>query len=214
MEMVANAADAQGMSPQDFADTVLGGRIPQGRVGQSDEVARTSCLLPPKLPDSPTPARYSSTAAWRRRSDQPKQEQRNAPTCPEIEWTEDALQLRQFVFDYWGENKRAPNLAAMHAGTGIERRRLMGGAQASAAGIVFVIDEASPNCDILKAPPFSAFPSQVEMYLDGEFHSYIGCAHEGIGVSWTPYFRGREVSCGLTTLTRWSPLPWCRRTSS
>ena len=31
---------------------------------------------------------------------------------PEIEWTEDALELRQFVFDYWGENRRAPNLAS------------------------------------------------------------------------------------------------------
>jgi len=41
MEMVANAADAQGMSPQEFADSVLGGRIPQGRVGRADEVART-----------------------------------------------------------------------------------------------------------------------------------------------------------------------------
>lgn len=41
MEMVANAAEAQGMSPKEFADTVLGGRIPQGRVGQSEEVART-----------------------------------------------------------------------------------------------------------------------------------------------------------------------------
>ncbi len=112
---------------------------------------------------------------------------------PEIEWTEDALELRQFVFDYWGENKRAPNLAAMHAGTGIQRRRLMEALKLLQLGIVFVIDETSPNCDILKAPPFSAFPSQVEMFVDGEFHSYIGCAHEGIGVSWTPYFRGKEV---------------------
>lgn len=41
LEMVANAADAQGMTPQEFADKVLGGRIPHGRVGQPDEVART-----------------------------------------------------------------------------------------------------------------------------------------------------------------------------
>lgn len=41
MEMVAKAADAQGQSPQEFADRVLGGRIPQGRVGRADEVART-----------------------------------------------------------------------------------------------------------------------------------------------------------------------------
>ncbi|MCY3635717.1 MAG: SDR family oxidoreductase [bacterium] len=41
MEMVANAAAAQEMSPQEFADSVLGGRIPQGRVGRADEVART-----------------------------------------------------------------------------------------------------------------------------------------------------------------------------
>ena len=30
MEMVANAAAAQEMSPQEFADSVLGGRIPPG----------------------------------------------------------------------------------------------------------------------------------------------------------------------------------------
>ena len=41
MEMVANAAESQGLSPREFADKVLGGRIPQGRVGRADEVART-----------------------------------------------------------------------------------------------------------------------------------------------------------------------------
>ena len=41
MEMVANAAEAEGLSPQVFADKVLGDRIPQGRVGRAEEVART-----------------------------------------------------------------------------------------------------------------------------------------------------------------------------
>ena len=41
MEMVADAAETQGRSPQEFADAVIGGRIPQGRVGRADEVARS-----------------------------------------------------------------------------------------------------------------------------------------------------------------------------
>ena len=41
MEMVANAAETEGVSPQVFADKVLGDRIPQGRVGRAEEVART-----------------------------------------------------------------------------------------------------------------------------------------------------------------------------
>ena len=60
-------------------------------------------------------------------------------------------------------------------------------------GIVMVVDQDSPNCDILKIPPYSAFPSQVEMYIDDRFHSFIGCAHEAIAVSKMPHFAGQEV---------------------
>jgi len=77
-------------------------------------------------------------------------------------------------------------------------------------GIVVVVDQDSPNCDILKAPPYSAFPSQVEMYVDDKFHSFIGCAHEAVAVSNMPAFFGREVrlesycACCLKPITFWS----------
>ena len=77
-------------------------------------------------------------------------------------------------------------------------------------GIVVVVDQDSPNCDILKAPPYSAFPSQVEMYVDDEFHSFIGCAHEAVAVSNMPHFHGKEVrlesycACCLEPITLWS----------
>jgi len=112
---------------------------------------------------------------------------------PSFEWSDEALRLRQFIFEFWGEERRAPNLRQMHEATGIERRTLLQELKRLQLGIVLVIDEESPNCDILKAPPFSAFPSQVEMYIDDEFHSFIGCAHEAVAVSNTPFFRDKEV---------------------
>jgi hypothetical protein len=112
---------------------------------------------------------------------------------PPFEWTDEALELRGFLFDFWCDNGRAPNLRQMHEGTGFDRRTLVQTLKLLQLGIVIVADDESPNCDILKAPPFSAFPSQVEMYLDGRFHSFIGCAHEAVAVSNTPKFRGREV---------------------
>ena len=50
-------------------------------------------------------------------------------------------------------------------------------------GIVITVDEDTHNCNLLKAPPFSSFPSQVELYIDDKFHSYIGCASEAMAVS-------------------------------
>ena len=60
-------------------------------------------------------------------------------------------------------------------------------------GIVMVVDQDSPNCDILKIAAVLAFPSQVEMYIDDRFHSFIGCAHEAVAVSKMPHFAGKEV---------------------
>ena len=81
----------------------------------------------------------------------------------------------------------------MHEGTGLSRRDIIQALKLLQTGIVVVVDQDSPNCDILKAPPYSAFPSQVEMYIDDKFHSFIGCAHEAVAVSNMPEFQGIEV---------------------
>ncbi|MGD0045069.1 MAG: organomercurial lyase, partial [Isosphaeraceae bacterium] len=58
-----------------------------------------------------------------------------------------------------------------------------------------------------KAPPFSSFPSQAELYIDGEFHSYIGCASEAMAVSNMPPFQDKECriesfcACCLAPIT-------------
>ncbi|GMU79572.1 MAG: hypothetical protein AMXMBFR46_23620 [Acidimicrobiia bacterium] len=127
-----------------------------------------------------------------------------------MEWSERALAVRQFVFDYWAEQRRGPNLRAVHEGTGLSRRDIVQAYKELQTGIVVVVDQDSPNCDLLKIPPYSAFPSQVEMHLDGEFHSFIGCAHEAVAVSKMPHFAARELrlesycACCLEPIRFWS----------
>ena len=133
-----------------------------------------------------------------------------AQYVPRLEWSERALQARQFIFDFWAETGRGPNLRQAHEGTGMSRRDLVQAYKELQTGIVMVVDQDSPNCDILKIPPFSAFPSQVEMYIDDVFHSFIGCAHEAVAVSKMPHFAGKEVrlesycACCLAPITFWS----------
>jgi len=133
-----------------------------------------------------------------------------AQYVPKLEWSERALLARQFIFDFWAEHGRGPNLRQAHEGTGLSRRDLVQAYKELQTGIVMVVDQDSPNCDILKIPPYSAFPSQVEMYIDDKFHSFIGCAHEAVAVSKMPHFAGIEVrlesycACCLAPITFWS----------
>jgi len=133
-----------------------------------------------------------------------------AQYVPMFEFTEDSLLLRKFIFDYWADTGRGPNLRNMHEGTGLSRRAIVQALKQLQTGIVVVVDQDSPNCDILKAPPYSAFPSQVELFVDDKFHSYIGCAHEAVAVSNMPAFFGKEVrlesycACCLEPIRFWS----------
>jgi len=119
--------------------------------------------------------------------------QRWPSTFPSSSGPRISLLLRKFIFDFWAKTGRAPNLRQMHEGTDLTRRSIIQALKLLQTGIVVVVDQDSPNCDILKAPPYSAFPSQVEMYIDDKFHSFIGCAHEAVAVSNMPDFKGIEV---------------------
>lgn len=112
---------------------------------------------------------------------------------PKIEWTEDALRVRQHIFEFWAEHKRAPNLREVHESLDLDRRRIIQAYKLLQLGIVITCDEDTQSCNLLKAPPFSSYPSQVEAWVDGEFHSYAGCASESIAFSHMPPFKGKEV---------------------
>jgi hypothetical protein len=112
---------------------------------------------------------------------------------PKIEWTEDTLRVRQHIFEFWAEQKRAPNLREVHEALDLDRRAIIQAYKALQLGIVITVDENTQNANLLKAPPFSSYPSQVEVYVDDEFHSYAGCASESIAISHMPPFEDRDV---------------------
>jgi len=112
---------------------------------------------------------------------------------PEFQFGDDALRLRQFIYQYWCDNGHWPNLRAAHEGTGLSREQILQAYRQLDLGIICVVDHDSQNCNLLKAQPFSSFPSQVEVHLDGRFHCYAGCAMESMAISMMPPFAGKEV---------------------
>ena len=110
-----------------------------------------------------------------------------------IEWTEDALALRQSVYEHWCRHGVGPNLLDVHRATGLDRRRIIQAYKQLQLGIICVVTEDTQNINLLKFQPFSSFPSQVKSFVDGEFHSYVGCAMESMAFSKMPPFAGREV---------------------
>ena len=112
---------------------------------------------------------------------------------PEFQFADDALRLRQFIYQYWCDTGHGPNLRAAHEGTGLSREQILQAYRQLDLGIICVVDHDSQNCNLLKAQPFSSFPSQVEVHLDGRFHCYAGCAMESMAISMMPPFAGKEV---------------------
>ena len=112
---------------------------------------------------------------------------------PEFQFGEDALKLRQFIYQYWCDHGHGPNLRAAHEGTGLSREQILQSYRQLDLGIICVVDHDSQNCNLLKTQPFSSFPSQVEVHLDGRFHCYAGCAMESMAISKMPPFAGKEI---------------------
>ena len=113
---------------------------------------------------------------------------------PAFDFSDPAKALRQFVYDFWCEHGHGPNLRAVHEGTGLDRRTIVQGYKELQLGIICVVDQDSVNCNLLKFQPFSSFPSQVEVWIDGRFHSYAGCALESVAISKMPPFAGKELT--------------------
>lgn len=113
---------------------------------------------------------------------------------PPFEFSEEAKRLRQFVYEHWCEHGRGPNLRAAHEGTGLDRRQIVQAYKELQLGIICVVDQDAQNVNLLKFQPFSSYPSQVEVWLDGAFHSYAGCALESVAISKMPPFAGKELT--------------------
>lgn len=114
---------------------------------------------------------------------------------PEFEWTDDALRLRRFLFDFWFEKRRPPNLLDAHRALGLERRAIEAAYQLLELGRNCTVDQRTQNYNLLKAPPFASFPTLYPMFTDDEFHSFAGCAHEALGMSNAPQVRDVTLRC-------------------
>jgi hypothetical protein len=112
---------------------------------------------------------------------------------PEFQFGDDALKLRQFLYEYWAEHGRGPNLRAAHEGTDLSRERIIEALKQLDLGIICVVDHDTQNYNLLKLQPFSSFPSQVEVHIEGRFHCYAGCAMESMAISRMPPFAGKEI---------------------
>src|SRR5262245_54650860 len=111
-----------------------------------------------------------------------------------FEFSDTAKQLRQFVYEFWCEHGRGPNLRAASEGTGLDRRTILQAYKELQLGIICVVDQDSQNGNLIKFQPFSSFPSQVEVWIDGRFHSYAGCAMESIAISRMPPFEDLDLT--------------------
>jgi len=112
---------------------------------------------------------------------------------PEFRFSDDALKVRQFLYEYWCAYGHGPNLRAANEATGLPRQRLLDAYRELDLGLICTIDQTTQNASILKLQPFSSYPSQVEVHIDGRFHCYAGCAMESIAISKMPPFAAKEV---------------------
>ena len=113
---------------------------------------------------------------------------------PVFQFSDNALKLRQFVYEHWCEHGRGPTLLDVHRATGLARRQAQQAYKELQLGTIVVVDQDSSNASLLKCQPFSSFPSQVEVWIDGRFHSYAGCALESVAISKMPPFQGAELT--------------------
>jgi len=112
---------------------------------------------------------------------------------PEFRFGDDALRVRQFVYEHWCAHGRGPNLRTVHAATGLSRERIIAAYRELELGIMCTVHPRTQNSNLLKAPPFSSYPTQAEIHVDGRFHCWAGCAMESLAACMMPPFAGREV---------------------
>ena len=79
---------------------------------------------------------------------------------PNFSFSEDAIKVRQFLYEFWCANGAGPNLRDTHEATGLSRRGIMQAYRELDLGVMIVIDQETENVNMLKCMPFSAFPAR------------------------------------------------------
>src|SRR5439155_26687854 len=98
-----------------------------------------------------------------------------------------------FPYAQWGAHGRGPNPRTVHAATGLSREQIIAAYRELELGIMCTVHPRTQNSNLLKAPPFSSYPTQAEIHVDGRFHCWAGCAMESLAACMMPPFAGREV---------------------
>ncbi|HZP43172.1 MAG TPA: organomercurial lyase [Candidatus Binatia bacterium] len=112
---------------------------------------------------------------------------------PEFVFGADALKVRQFLYEHWCAHGTAPNLRTVHEATGLARERIVAAYRELDLGVMCVVDLDTQNANVLKAPPFSSYPTQAAVHLGGRFHCWAGCAMEALAIGRMPPFAGKEL---------------------
>jgi hypothetical protein len=117
-----------------------------------------------------------------------------AQNVPAFQFSDDAKRVRQVIYEHWCAHGHAPNLREVHAATGLGRERLLEVYRELDLGLILTLEPSTTNGAILKCQPFSSYPSQVAVHLDGRFHCWAGCAMESVAISKMPPFAGRTLA--------------------
>src|SRR5450631_2770476 len=110
------------------------------------------------------------------------------------EWSDEALRLRQFVLEHWCENGHGPNLRDVHEAIGLTRRQAVLAYRQLQLGICCSMDLFSQNANVYRFMPFASFSTQVKSFVDGQFHSFVGCAMETLSFSKLPPFANKALT--------------------
>lgn len=116
-----------------------------------------------------------------------------AQHVPAFQFSDDALRVRQTIYEHWCAYGRGPNLREVHAATGLARLRLLEVYRELDLGLILTLHQETQNGAILKCQPFSSFPSQTAVHVDGRFHCWAGCAMESMAISLMPPFAGTTL---------------------
>jgi hypothetical protein len=112
---------------------------------------------------------------------------------PAFEYGENALKVRKFLYDFWSTKGHGPNLRDTHEGVGLSREEIVEAFKELNFGEI-VFDLTTQNLCMIKCPPYSAVTTQVQVWVEGRFFAYCGCAMESVGISRTPNMNDREIT--------------------
>jgi Alkylmercury lyase len=77
--------------------------------------------------------------------------------------------------------------------SGLERGQLRRVLLDLQQGFAVTVAEDRLQLNLVKAPPYSAVPTPVSCFIDGEFHAYLGCAAEAFTIANLPMYSGKSL---------------------